>query len=238
MIYDGIIPQIDDLILDKLPLMVEKRRMSRVFYDVPTRANVKELPPAKVWSKLPDEEEPIGWLPGDEIEPEEWEEMPIMMTMASSCNDMIDPARKADLTRLSNSGCFAVIGDGIVTLNEMLDTLTNADIIFLDYGIPSDSGTKFGEAGYGSNGQTEIRLNSRINWDNLANQEYKLANGEYITVDLLDTFRTAMSDFSLTNTKVMQLVLLHELAHFYGHGHGGSVIEINQHNKSIWYACK
>jgi len=28
---------------------------------------------------LPEEEEIIGWLPCDEIEPEEWEEMPIMM---------------------------------------------------------------------------------------------------------------------------------------------------------------
>ena len=68
MICDGIIPQIDDLILDKLPLMVEKRRMSRVFNDTPTKTKVKELPPAKVWSKLPEDEGIIGWLTGDDME--------------------------------------------------------------------------------------------------------------------------------------------------------------------------
>ena len=34
------------------------------------------------------EEEPIGWLPGDDLEPEEWEDLPIMMTMAAACIDI------------------------------------------------------------------------------------------------------------------------------------------------------
>lgn len=63
MIYDGIIPQIDELVLDRIPLMVEKRQ---------NRGNkepkIKKLPAVKVWSHTPIEEPPIGWLPGDEEE--------------------------------------------------------------------------------------------------------------------------------------------------------------------------
>ena len=68
MIYDGIIPQIDELVLDKQPLMADNRRMSRAFGGTRPKAKVRELPAVKVWSVTPEEEEIIGWLPGDEKE--------------------------------------------------------------------------------------------------------------------------------------------------------------------------
>ena len=85
MIYDGIIPQIDELVLDRMPLMADNRRMSRAFGDTRPKAKVRELPAVKVWSITPEEEEIIGWLPGDELELEdEWEQedWPVLMMAA------------------------------------------------------------------------------------------------------------------------------------------------------------
>ena len=81
LIYDGIISQIEELVSDRLPLMVESRRKIRAFSGTPRREVVKELPAAKVWSTTPAEEGVIGWLPSDELELEfEYpEEIPIIM---------------------------------------------------------------------------------------------------------------------------------------------------------------
>lgn len=63
MIFDGIFPQIDELVLDRMPLMAERRQNRG------NGNNVKKLPAVKVWSQTPKEDEyPIGWLPGDEEE--------------------------------------------------------------------------------------------------------------------------------------------------------------------------
>ena len=115
MIYDGIIPQIDELILDRQPLIAEPRLMSRVFSGVPPSVKVKELPPAKVWSKLPEEEEIIGWLPNDEFEPEELEDMSVMMLSRASCCDVPTGETTVGITDISGSTNGLLCG-GIYTM--------------------------------------------------------------------------------------------------------------------------
>ena len=83
MIYDGIIPQIDELILDRLSLMADNRRMVRAFGDTRPKAKVRELPAVKVWSITPEEEEIIGWLPADDLELED--EWPMIVMTQSTC---------------------------------------------------------------------------------------------------------------------------------------------------------
>jgi hypothetical protein len=87
MIYDGVIPQIDDLVLDKMPLMEEPRRQVRAFSGTRPKAKVRELKPDRIWSSIIEEDDvaPIGWLPNDDMELEDdWESggIPVMMMAA------------------------------------------------------------------------------------------------------------------------------------------------------------
>jgi len=230
MIYDGIIPQIDDLILDKQPLMVEQRRMSRIFTD-PQREKVKELPPAKVWSITPEEENPIGWLPDDDVE---WGDVPIMMMMAG---DPCQYARDTSRIRLGKLECYGIVGNGSGWLHQIWADFDSVDIVYVDFGLPGDtSSLKFGEAGF-NNGRREIRLNSSVNWNDLTKQTYVLANGTHVQVNVLNELRAAVQDPTMTNGEAMQLVILHEFGHFYGLTHDNSNAGNNQYNKAIWDEC-
>ena len=92
------------------------------------------MPPAKVWSKLP-EEEPIGWLPGDDLEPEEWEDVPIMMMAAGgictpeeACNASGNPVNtnKINMTSMAYNAALAkanAIKTSLPTANFTADAL-------------------------------------------------------------------------------------------------------------------
>ena len=88
LIYDGIIPHIDDLVLDRMPLLVEPRPNNG------NQSKVKKLPAAKVWgwgaaTTDDDVQPPIGWLPGDyeELPGYDWDGGGMLLMAAATCID-------------------------------------------------------------------------------------------------------------------------------------------------------
>jgi len=92
LIYDGIIPHIDDLVLDRMPLLVEPRPNNG------NQSKVKKLPAAKVWgwgaaTTDDDVQPPIGWLPGDyeELPGYDWDGGGMLLMAAATCIDNRQP---------------------------------------------------------------------------------------------------------------------------------------------------
>ena len=106
LIYDGIIPQIDALVLDRMPLMIENPRRVRAFSGTQSKAKVKELKSARVWSATQEDDEIIGWLPGDEIDYDDFGEMSIMMSAALAADCVCADQPDGTTCPTVGPGCF------------------------------------------------------------------------------------------------------------------------------------
>jgi hypothetical protein len=86
-VYDGIVPQINMAAMDRLPLAKAKRLNARAFRQPQSKEVVKRLKAVKIDGQhleSENQDHPIGYLPGDEVEMTIDE--PLFMAMLTPCS--------------------------------------------------------------------------------------------------------------------------------------------------------
>ena len=92
-----------------------------------------------------------------------------------------------------------------------------------------------GLTNFGLNWFQEIHLNGRVNWADPNNTKITDQNGAEHTLRLLDKMKEEVGASEMTPEQLMDLTILHELAHFFD----GDLPDIDQpsYDRNLWKNC-